>query len=210
VSREDSTITPERGPERYQDQTRQDSASRDTVTLVPAAERPPEPYSELPLNAEITPITSPALTSIETAPVQTADRDEIPESLIIAGIPAERPGTPVQTPAEEPVRNEAASFDREEPVSPGTAPVLFSAAVINTLEKGKYYLQLGAFSKPDLVESELSRIGNTYPLAVQAGGSPEKPLYRILVGPVNLGESNALLQRFKGNGYQDAFVRKDG
>jgi hypothetical protein len=61
-----------------------------------------------------------------------------------------------------------------------------------------------------LVESALTRIGNTYPLAVQAGGSPERPLYRILVGPVNLGESSALLQRFKGNGYRDAFIRQDG
>jgi hypothetical protein len=71
-----------------------------------------------------------------------------------------------------------------------------------------YYLQLRAFSKTELVQAELTRLGDSYPLAVQAGGSPEKPLYRVLVGPVNLGESSALLRRFKGSGYGDAFVKQ--
>ncbi|MDR1374850.1 MAG: SPOR domain-containing protein, partial [Treponema sp.] len=60
------------------------------------------------------------------------------------------------------------------------------------------------------VESELNKLGRTYPLAVQSGGSPKSPVYRILLGPVNLGESGALLRRFKGSGYQDAFIRQDG
>jgi hypothetical protein len=38
-------------------------------------------------------------------------------------------------------------------------------------------------------------------------GTMEKPVYRILIGPVNLGESGALLQRFKLR-YNDAFVRQ--
>jgi cell division septation protein DedD len=86
----------------------------------------------------------------------------------------------------------------------------FSVPLISELEKGKCYLQLGAFTRPESVESALSRIGQTYPLTVQAAGNPEQPLYRVLLGPVNLGESGALLQRFKGNGYQDAFIRQDG
>jgi cell division septation protein DedD len=82
--------------------------------------------------------------------------------------------------------------------------------LIASLEKGKYYLQLGAFSRPESVESAIAAIDKTYPLAVQNGGNSEKPLYRILVGPLNLGESGAALQRFKGSGYKDAFVRKIG
>jgi hypothetical protein len=71
-----------------------------------------------------------------------------------------------------------------------------------------YYLQVRAFSKTELVQAELSRLGDAYPLAVQMGGTSEKPLYRVLVGPVNLGESSALLRRFRGNGYGDAFIRQ--
>jgi hypothetical protein len=69
---------------------------------------------------------------------------------------------------------------------------------------------LGAFSKAESVESEISRIGRTYPLAIQNGGTSERPIYRILLGPVNLGESSALLERFKKSGYTDAFVRSGG
>jgi cell division septation protein DedD len=83
----------------------------------------------------------------------------------------------------------------------------FSVPLSADLERGKYYLQLAAYNRADSVEKELARIGGSWPLAVQAAGSPEKPLYRILVGPVNLGESGALLRRFRGSGYADAFVR---
>jgi hypothetical protein len=57
------------------------------------------------------------------------------------------------------------------------------------------------------VENELGKIGRNYPLAIQNAGSTGSPLYRILVGPVSKGESGALLQRFKGLGYRDAFLR---
>ncbi|MCL2478575.1 MAG: SPOR domain-containing protein [Treponema sp.] len=95
-------------------------------------------------------------------------------------------------------------------VIPEPAPVIagpaFSAPVIGSLEKGRYYVQLGAYSKSEIAESELAKLGSGLPLAVQNGGTADKPLYRLLVGPLNLGESGALLQRFKGT-YKDAFVR---
>jgi cell division septation protein DedD len=97
---------------------------------------------------------------------------------------------------------------KEEPPVSAQAAYEFSAPVIKVLEKGKYYLQLRAYTRADLAQSELARLGNTYPLAVQPGGNPDRPFYRILIGPMNLGESNALLRRFRGNGYQDAFIRQ--
>jgi len=47
----------------------------------------------------------------------------------------------------------------------------------------------------------------TYPLAVQNVGSDTNPMFRILLGPLNQGESGAMLQRFKSIGYSDAFIR---
>jgi cell division septation protein DedD len=102
---------------------------------------------------------------------------------------------------------ERTAAEPEPAVEPDVPPSHFSAPVIHNLERGKYYLQVGAFSRPESAEAELNRIGNTYPLAVQNGGSSEKPVYRVLVGPMNLGESGALLYRFKSIGYTDAFVR---
>ena len=91
------------------------------------------------------------------------------------------------------------------------APVesIFSVPVISALEQGKYYVQLGAFNRAEVVEDELVRIGKSYPLTIQSGGTDEKPLYRILLGPLNLGESGAILQRFKSIGYRDAFLRRN-
>jgi cell division septation protein DedD len=84
----------------------------------------------------------------------------------------------------------------------------FSVPVITSLEQGKYYLQLGAFGVIELIEAELSRIGKNYPLVIQPGGNSQTPIYRILLGPVTLGESGALLQQFKSLGYKDAFIRQ--
>jgi cell division septation protein DedD len=97
--------------------------------------------------------------------------------------------------------------------SPAAAPAepeaVFSAPLIASLEQGKYYVQLRAFNRAELVNDELSKIGKAYPVAIQNGGSGEKPMYRILLGPLSSGESGALLQRFKNSGYPDAFVRRN-
>ena len=83
---------------------------------------------------------------------------------------------------------------------------IFSAPLIGSLEKGRYYLQIGAYSKAETVQSEIAKISDQLPLVIMNTGDTGKPVYRILIGPVNLGESGALLQRFKAT-YRDAFVR---
>jgi hypothetical protein len=169
---------------------------------------------------EIAPIASPPANQARTS--QTGEDVQIPEQDIVSEqdiIPAQDsiseqdiiPGIAAAAslpPAAETVRDDPVRSGIGEPVPERTTAAQFSAPVIGALEKGMYYLQLRAFSKTDLVQAELARLGDTYPLAVQAGGTQEKPFYRVLVGPVNLGESSALLRRFKGDGYGDAFVRQ--
>jgi hypothetical protein len=83
----------------------------------------------------------------------------------------------------------------------------FQVPLISRLEQGKCYVQVAAYQQVEHVEDELSRIGTTYPLAVQNVGSDTNPMFRILLGPLNQGESGAMLQRFKSIGYSDAFIR---
>jgi hypothetical protein len=83
----------------------------------------------------------------------------------------------------------------------------FQVPLINRLEQGKCYVQVAAYQRVEHVEDEISRIGTTYPLAVQNVGSDASPMFRILLGPLNQGESGALLQRVKSIGYNDAFIR---
>jgi len=86
----------------------------------------------------------------------------------------------------------------------------FTVPLITTLESGKWYVQLGAYTKQDVVENEINRIGtNVYPIAVQTIENDPDEVYRILLGPFNQGESGATLHRFKSIGYKDAFMRKN-
>jgi hypothetical protein len=174
--------------------SRNPGPSSSRAGLPPEAEIPPitrntgvsPSIAGLPPEAEVAPITRNTPVS---APAQRVQREPDPFS-IMTGTPAES-GT----------------------VSNANPPVFmpgpqFSVPLISNLEKGKYYLQLAALSKSELVESELSKIGKSYPLTVQTIGNQDRPMYRILLGPINPGESGALLQRFKGIGYKDAFIRQ--
>jgi hypothetical protein len=181
----DTQIQPETSSEQYD------------YALVPAEERPPEESSYYDIPYEIPNNPQSPLLSVEP---ERDYQDSILNALIIPSIPSTALKTPlaVQPTTVPPIVVPPAV---EQPES------VFSVPLISGLERGKYYLQLGAYSKAESVETEISRIGRAYPIAVQNGGSSDKPVYRILLGPVNLGESGALLQRFKGIGFKDAFVR---
>ena len=83
----------------------------------------------------------------------------------------------------------------------------FPVPLISSLEPDKWYVQVGVYTHPDYVEDEINRIGMAYPLAIQNVGTDNSPMFRVLLGPLNQGESGAMLQRFKSIGYTDAFVR---
>jgi hypothetical protein len=206
------------------------------LTLIPAEKRPPEEYSDfnIPPEAIIGPIErqppTPARTpsdymdeSLFIGPierpvqVQAQPAEPYPSAPVVQYPPAvpQYPAPVVQMPPPEaevlpPVFTEPIAelaTPDEDPDFPEYSE--FSVPLINELERGKYYLQIGAFSQPASVEDALTKIDKAFPLAVQAGGSAGNPLYRILVGPVNQGESGALLQRFKRGGYGDVFVKSN-
>ncbi|MDR2393143.1 MAG: hypothetical protein LBD93_03155 [Treponema sp.] len=163
-----------------------------SLRLTPAEERPPIDRETIKLPAEA------EIASIDNASPQ--DRSIDPNSIVNAIALPE---------ADSSESRELAPIIPSIPPSARSAgsPLTFSVPMIRRLEKGKYYLQLRAYHRAELVEPELSRIGTSYPLTIENSGSPDQPLYRILLGPMNQGESGALLQRFRGIGYHDAFLR---
>jgi hypothetical protein len=110
------------------------------------------------------------------------------------------PGIVVATP-EKPV----AVVNNAVVPSPVTSALDRSPSVntIERLDRGKYYVQVAAFSS-DHIENALKQIDRGYAPVVFKGTDN---LYRILIGPLNQGESAAVLSRFKSIGYKDAFVR---
>jgi len=90
-----------------------------------------------------------------------------------------------------------------------TDTAAFSVPRITELDRGWYYVQIGSFDSPYLIENALKEyetvdVNHSYnPVIYNDGHIP----YRLLLGPLNQGESAAVLQRFKSIGYRDAFVR---
>ena len=83
---------------------------------------------------------------------------------------------------------------------------VFSAPTITSLQRGKYYVQIAAYSNAEAVNPEISRIDSNLPVAVMTAGTPESPLYRVLIGPLTLGEAGAIIHRIRRT-HSDAFVR---
>jgi len=76
------------------------------------------------------------------------------------------------------------------------------------LSRGSYYVQLVAFDTVESVENSISRIDQNYKQKFQPFVYKDSDQwYHVLLGPLNQGESYAVLQRFKSIGYKDAFVK---
>jgi len=190
------------------------------ISLEPASERPPvaatadtpllEPKNEVaivppeaaePLPPETVPEPSSSIVVITEAAPPVLTKPEEPE---VAKAPEKNPA-PVTSPRSE---TAPVNASRSETAAVPSAQVRFSVPVIINLDKGKYYIQLGAYTKADAVEEQIKKLNKKYPLLVQVAGTTEKPVYRLMIGPLNEGESGALVSYFKKSGYKDAFVKK--
>jgi hypothetical protein len=169
------------------------SSSSPIIILGPAEERPPQGGIDIPPGTIIGPIPL-----HQVSPWLSGD-DAAPDSRYFIG-----PIVPNQQSATVPNQQSATVPWRTPPTAVSPTPP--SIPMVTQLEKGKYYVQIGAFTRTDILETVAARFSKSYPLAVQSGGSPGS-VYRLLVGPLNAGESGAVLQRVKNSGYPDAFVR---
>jgi hypothetical protein len=77
---------------------------------------------------------------------------------------------------------------------------------INALEKGKYYIQMGIFNGSEEIDRTLLRLRKNLPAVIQNAGADGAPT-KLLLGPMNEGESNALLVRLKKDGWKDVFIK---
>jgi len=67
-------------------------------------------------------------------------------------------------------------------------------------------VQIASFDRSESVENALGQIDRRYsPVVYMANNTT----YCILLGPLNQGESAAILQRFKSIGYKKAFIRHE-
>jgi len=187
-------------------------------------------HSNQPEEATQTPPTRQVLVPVETSPnpppssVYGIDPNDIIPGIVVAT--PERPAASANKAAASPVsetpappENQTANAAPVTPIAPAapsvpTAPAPtevqsataernFSANTIERLDRGKYYVQVAALSA-EHIENALRQIDRGFAPVVIKGADN---IYRILIGPLNQGESAAVLARIRSIGYKDAFVR---
>ena len=82
----------------------------------------------------------------------------------------------------------------------------FNALIVSSLERGKWYVQIGAYARAEHVENAVTRAGTTDHVVVHSVGTETNPMYRVLLGPFSQSESKAMMQRVRAGGH-DAFLR---
>jgi len=82
----------------------------------------------------------------------------------------------------------------------------FKAPLVTSLEHGKWYVQIGVYTRTAHVEEAINRVGSTSPMVIHSVGTAANPMFRVLLGPFSQSEGRTMLQRFKNKGY-DAFLR---
>ena len=111
------------------------------------------------------------------------------------------PGIAIRTPQQAPAAP-------ERPIVPAAEPP-FSIRTISQLDRGQYYVQIAALPVEhinNLVRDFDPQVFHFDPVVFRNRDNQ----YSILIGPLNQGESAAVLARFRSIGYRDAFVRRGG
>ena len=159
------------------------------VALEPTAPRPPR--GDGPAAPEA---TTPGASTPGVATSKAASRS------IAAG-----PSEPVSPP--KPTQEQPATQPMEkQPVGPPEPQPERSITIVQMLDSGSYYVQLGAYSSTRYAASMVDHMAPRYPLVVLADTVQGKTVYKVLVGPLNDDERGIVLSHFKGSGYKDAFV----
>jgi hypothetical protein len=181
-------------------------AERPQLTeLPPVDEFPPSPIPEPASVARQSPIAAPvpipepegrARTDLVKAVIpEPVRRTEGP--VIIASV--------IREPDKKPTSPPVTISVKPEPLAPSPSDII---PRVRNLDRGKYYLQLGTYNRKEDIDRDLDSLRKNLPLVIQGiNGDPE---LKLMVGPLNEGESNAMLLRLKNDGYKNVFIKHGG
>lgn len=107
------------------------------------------------------------------------------------------------------IENKAESVSAEkaaEPKTAGSQLEKYKVGSLKELESGKYYVQIAVLADESNLKATVSKFAEQYPVALVPLSSGKA--MQVLIGPLNMDEYGAVLNRFKKSGYKDAFLRK--
>ncbi len=176
------------------------AALADSAPVAPAA---PEPSTAEPEPAAVTDEAQQGELVYSLEP--SAPRP--PEASAAAAAPAPVPAVPAPVPSSEPEQPSAVSVPASA-ILPGTTGEPPSLPRIETLDAGRYYVQIGSFTTSEALNRAIGIFkARNYPLVYQTVSSKNGTQYRLLVGPLNKDESGLLVRSVRALGYKDAFLK---
>ena len=101
---------------------------------------------------------------------------------------------------------EQGNFSSYQSQTPPADSMPFSELLITQYERGKFYVQLGVYRDMKNLKNIVTKYRGQYPISIK---SSEKAVggYEMLIGPLSQDEYRAILERFRKNGFKDAFVK---
>lgn len=168
--------------------------------------------------SEHKPDTAPIVAAPEAKPAETSAL-HAPAEYIVAIEPTGPKPPAAAEPAKAPTSAVAAAATPTAPTKPAAAITVPSAAsapardgILRTtsLEKGKFYIQIGAFGSESTARDAISSLGTKFVTVVEKVSSKGKDTWRVFVGPLSRDESGLALVTVRAMGFKDAFVKSGG
>jgi cell division septation protein DedD len=153
---------------------------------------------------------APPLTQELSSPVPNPPA--APKEEAVIALEPTSPQPPPEKTAEAPKEEVKPKVEEQPPVSVALVPaeaktVERKPATAPSIAKADYYLQLGAFSNESQAKDVASGLPSSYPISIVGPESPSRPIFRIMLGPLNKAESGTLLYWFRDRGFPDAFIK---
>ena len=170
-------------------------------TAAPVVSREPDPQPANPAPAAPPPSPQDNLDSIVLL-IPTEPKPPVSSG---NALPSAAQSVQPPKPAEPSAPNPPAKPESSVPIAWTQPEPVQRVMRIQSLERGKYYVQIATFSNPESVKTVAAKYGDKYPLVQIVNDAAASS--QILVGPLGADEYGAVLARFKAYGYTDAFLR---
>ncbi len=155
--------------------------------------------------AEQKPETTPLLAGPEGESAPTVALDSPKEYIIAMEPTGPKPPVLPGAPLAPVVKSTPPSVTVAPPIT--VAPAASIATISEALEKGRYYIQVGAYGSEAMAKDSAGKLKTGYAILIQKTSAKGKDTWRLYVGPLSRDESGVALVRVRAMGYKDAFVK---
>jgi hypothetical protein len=182
----------------------------DSVGVIQVIQTPPEPQADSPAPPAVVPAEWEGAT---TKISDIGDKFQIPnEKPVVTIAPPRKVDTPPEDAIALPLPPASVTVKPlPKPALSATQPTVTPQLMgvvtdASKLRAGSYYVQIATMSSEKNINNVLTTYGDKYQFALIP--STISNAYKVLIGPLTADEYGVVLERFKNNGFKDAFLYK--